>query len=101
MLSLPYPSWLSVQSSKALVEEAKHWVVPQVDLTRFTKANVAIDSNEAVDQLPTGVYWGWASVNNGDILPMATSIGWNPYFADVKRKTFVCSLFSMNDIHSF
>lgn len=58
-------------------------------IPRLKEANVAIDSNDAVDQLPTGVYWGWASVNNGDILPMATSIGWNPYFADVKRKTFV------------
>ncbi|PVD36297.1 hypothetical protein C0Q70_03275 [Pomacea canaliculata] len=27
-----------------------------------------------------GVYYGWACVDNGPVLPMVTSIGWNPYY---------------------
>jgi riboflavin kinase len=38
--------------------------------------------------LPTGVYLGWAQVRNGDaaqVLPMAMSVGWNPFFKNEKK----------------
>ena len=30
--------------------------------------------------LKTGIYFGWAQVDNGPIYGMVASIGWNPYF---------------------
>ncbi|XP_060787364.1 riboflavin kinase [Neoarius graeffei] len=42
-----------------------------------------------VDSLPsdmsTGIYYGWARVDNGDIHKMVMSIGWNPYYKNVKK----------------
>jgi len=45
--------------------------------------------NEVVNDLPeeinTGVYYGWAKVDNGPVHKMVMSIGWNPYFRNVKK----------------
>ncbi|XP_072538477.1 riboflavin kinase [Salminus brasiliensis] len=42
-----------------------------------------------VDSLPadinTGIYYGWARVDNGDIHKMVMSIGWNPYYKNKKK----------------
>ncbi len=42
-----------------------------------------------VDNLPadisTGIYYGWARVDNGDIHKMVMSIGWNPYYKNTKK----------------
>ncbi|KAF5891566.1 riboflavin kinase, partial [Clarias magur] len=42
-----------------------------------------------VDSLPadinTGIYYGWARVDNGDIHKMVMSIGWNPYYKNIKK----------------
>ncbi|MCI4381202.1 hypothetical protein PGIGA_G00248720 [Pangasianodon gigas] len=42
-----------------------------------------------VDSLPadisTGIYYGWARVDSGDIHKMVMSIGWNPYYKNVKK----------------
>nr|XP_044999432.1 riboflavin kinase-like [Jaculus jaculus] len=43
---------------------------------------------QVVDSLPadvsTGIYYGWASVGSGDVHKMVVSIGWNPYYKNVK-----------------
>lgn len=45
--------------------------------------------DEVVNSLPeeihTGVYYGWAKVDNGPVYKMVTSIGWNPYFRNIKK----------------
>ncbi|XP_016409042.1 riboflavin kinase-like isoform X1 [Sinocyclocheilus rhinocerous] len=42
-----------------------------------------------VDNLPadisTGIYYGWARMDNGDIHKMVMSIGWNPYYKNTKK----------------
>ncbi|VDP99819.1 unnamed protein product [Trichobilharzia regenti] len=42
-----------------------------------------------VDQLPAtienGIYFGWAKLSNTPVYKMVMSIGWNPYFKNVKR----------------
>ncbi|XP_023658933.1 riboflavin kinase [Paramormyrops kingsleyae] len=42
-----------------------------------------------VEHLPadisTGIYYGWASLGNGDVHKMVMSIGWNPYFKNTKK----------------
>ncbi|XP_060618163.1 riboflavin kinase [Anolis sagrei] len=46
-------------------------------------------SEEVVDSFPadisTGIYYGWACVGNGDVHKMVLSIGWNPYYKNVKK----------------
>jgi FAD synthase len=39
-------------------------------------------------ELDTGVYYGWANVDNGEVHKMVMSIGWNPFFAN-KTKSMV------------
>lgn len=45
--------------------------------------------DSVVDNLPaditTGIYYGWASVANGDVHKMVMSIGWNPYYKNTKK----------------
>ncbi|KAM9330094.1 riboflavin kinase [Gastrophryne carolinensis] len=42
-----------------------------------------------VDNLPTdlstGIYFGWGCVGNGEVYKMVMSIGWNPYYKNVKK----------------
>lgn len=42
-----------------------------------------------VEHLPadicTGIYYGWACIDNGDIHKMVMSIGWNPYYKNTKK----------------
>ncbi|EDV92914.1 putative riboflavin kinase [Drosophila grimshawi] len=49
-------------------------------------ANLA---HEVVKSLPaalhTGVYYGWASVNNGDVHKMVLSVGWNPFYNNKEK----------------
>ncbi|KAJ6636449.1 putative riboflavin kinase [Pseudolycoriella hygida] len=44
---------------------------------------------EVVKQLPndieTGIYFGWANIDNGDIHKMVMSIGWNPFFENQEK----------------
>uniref|UniRef100_A0A8C5K1H2 Riboflavin kinase n=1 Tax=Jaculus jaculus TaxID=51337 RepID=A0A8C5K1H2_JACJA len=44
---------------------------------------------QVVDSLPadvsTGIYYGWASVGSGAVHKMVVSIGWNPYYKNVKK----------------
>jgi len=42
-----------------------------------------------VDNLPndigTGIYCGWAKVDDGAVYKMVMSVGWNPYFKNEKK----------------
>ncbi|KAM9095160.1 riboflavin kinase-like [Sarcophilus harrisii] len=46
---------------------------------------------QVVDNLPPhlspGIYYGWASVGNGDVHKMVLNIGWNPYYKNTKKKS--------------
>ncbi|KAM9508098.1 riboflavin kinase-like [Guaruba guarouba] len=46
-------------------------------------------SEQVVEGFPsdiaTGVYYGWARVGNGDVHKMVLSIGWNPFYKNVKK----------------
>lgn len=45
--------------------------------------------NSVVEHLPadisTGIYYGWASVDNGPVHKMVMSIGWNPYYKNTVK----------------
>jgi len=45
--------------------------------------------NDLPEDINTGVYYGWAKVDNGPVHKMVMSIGWNPYFRNIK-KSMVC-----------
>lgn len=44
---------------------------------------------DVVEKLPaaftTGVYYGWASVDDGEVQKMVMSVGWNPYYKNEKK----------------
>ncbi|KAJ8930535.1 hypothetical protein NQ314_016648 [Rhamnusium bicolor] len=44
---------------------------------------------EVVNKLPaiiqTGIYYGYASVDKGDVYKMVMSIGWNPFYKNLKK----------------
>ena len=52
----------------------------------FVSANFP---DEVVEHLPeafdSGIYYGWAKVDNGGIHKMVMSVGWNPYYKNTKR----------------
>lgn len=45
--------------------------------------------DKVVDSLPpdlkTGIYFGWAQVDSGPVYKMVMSIGWNPFFKNMKK----------------
>ncbi|XP_068166510.1 riboflavin kinase [Antennarius striatus] len=45
--------------------------------------------DSVVDHLPadisTGIYYGWACVGDGDVYKMVMSIGWNPFYKNIKK----------------
>lgn len=57
--------------------------------TSFFMHTIANFPESVVDNLPadiiTGIYYGWARVNSGDIHKMVMSIGWNPYYKNTKK----------------
>lgn len=58
----------------------------------FSSCTVANYELSVVKNLPpnfqTGIYCGWASVDNSEVYKMVMSVGWNPYF-DNKEKSMV------------
>jgi riboflavin kinase len=55
--------------------------------------------NDLPEEINTGVYYGWAKVNNGPVYKMVMSIGWNPYFKNSK-KSMVCVSCSLAEIQN-
>ena len=50
---------------------------------------IANFAEKVVEGLPpdvaTGVYYGWAKVDEGPVFKMVMSIGWNPYYKNEKK----------------
>lgn len=40
------------------------------------------------EDLETGIYFGWANIDNGDVQKAVLSIGWNPFYEN-KEKSMV------------
>ena len=51
--------------------------------------SVANLPDEVIEVLPqemdTGIYYGFANVDGGPVYKMVMSIGWNPYYKNVKK----------------
>ncbi|KAL8203296.1 UNVERIFIED_CONTAM: hypothetical protein K2H54_047306 [Gekko kuhli] len=67
---------------------SKELGIPTANFSEETVENFPSD-------IPTGIYYGWASVANGDVHKMVLSIGWNPYYKNVKKSV------ETHIIHSF
>ncbi|XP_042891970.1 riboflavin kinase-like isoform X2 [Penaeus japonicus] len=52
------------------------------------------------EEISTGIYYGWAKVDNGPTLKMVMSIGWNPYYNNKKKsmETHIMHVFE-NDFY--
>ncbi|KAK2705216.1 riboflavin kinase-like [Artemia franciscana] len=46
-------------------------------------------SEQVIDDLPhsldTGIYYGWANVDAGEVFKMVMSVGWNPFYKNTKK----------------
>uniref|UniRef100_A0A663N393 Riboflavin kinase n=1 Tax=Athene cunicularia TaxID=194338 RepID=A0A663N393_ATHCN len=55
----------------------------------LSKIFAANFSEQVVESFPsdisTGIYYGWACVGNGDVHKMVLSIGWNPFYKNIKK----------------
>ncbi|XP_031621432.1 putative riboflavin kinase [Contarinia nasturtii] len=59
-------------------------------------ANIPLDVVKALpEELKTGIYFGWANVDNGEVYKAVLSIGWNPFY-DNKEKSLETHI-----IHTF
>ena len=51
---------------------------------------------EVVQNLPKeidiGIYYGYASIDNGDVHKMVMSIGWNPYYHNKHKSMVICKI---------
>lgn len=55
----------------------------------YLSANLAPDVVQKLpDELQTGIYFGWANVDDGQIYKAVLSLGWNPFFKN-KEKSLV------------
>ena len=58
-----------------------------------TPSSTANFPEAVVERLPpaleSGIYFGWASVDQGPVYKMVMSVGWNPQFQNEKR-SMVC-----------
>lgn len=67
-------------------------VPPANSPVNHTNNDVLYSANfpeDVVESLPpeleSGVYYGWASVDQGPVFKMVMSVGWNPQFQNEKR----------------
>lgn len=37
------------------------------------------------NELQTGIYFGWANVDNGEVYKAVLSLGWNPFFKNEEK----------------
>uniref|UniRef100_A0A8C5WQG1 Riboflavin kinase n=1 Tax=Laticauda laticaudata TaxID=8630 RepID=A0A8C5WQG1_LATLA len=58
-------------------------------------------SEEAVDSFPsdlsTGIYYGWGCIGTGDVHKVVLSIGWNPYYKNVKKSVETHIIHTFNE----
>ncbi|KAJ2485169.1 riboflavin kinase [Coemansia sp. RSA 2050] len=74
----PFPLYVQGTVVKGFGRGSKQLGIPT--------ANLPSDVVErALTDIPIGVYYGWAQVDNGPVLPMVMSLGWNPFFKNEKR----------------
>ena len=55
-------------------------------LSSWSTANFPEEVVEGLrSDVSTGVYYGWAKVDDGPVYKMVMSIGWNPYYKNEKK----------------
>lgn len=79
-------TWLKrIGNSNRLTAAPLHSCLTKINNNIFA-ANFG---REVVKGLPveieTGIYFGWASVDSGDIHKMVMSIGWNPFYHNTEK----------------
>jgi len=53
-------------------------------------ANMEIKDRSIIEHTPAGIYAGWARIEGKpDVYKTVLSIGWNPFFKDIKEKIVV------------
>ncbi|KAJ2080093.1 riboflavin kinase [Coemansia sp. RSA 988] len=86
----PYPIFIEGAVVKGFGRGGKQLGIPTANLP-------APAVEQALSDIPIGVYYGWAQVENDEVRPMVMSLGWNPYFKNEKRSGEVHIIHNYND----
>lgn len=55
-------------------------------MSNKTPANYGLDVVKGLpSDIETGIYFGWAAVDNGSVHKMVMSIGWNPFYHNTEK----------------
>ncbi|KAJ1657306.1 riboflavin kinase [Dispira simplex] len=73
----PYPVYLQGHVQHGFGRGSKELGIPTANLPED-------EVHRACKNLKTGVYFGWAQVNDGPVYDMVMSLGWNPYYKNEK-----------------
>ncbi|KAJ2819906.1 riboflavin kinase [Coemansia erecta] len=87
-VTTPYPIFVEGDVVKGFGRGGKQLGIPTANLP-----SSAVD--QTLENIPIGVYYGWAQIDQDVVRPMVMSLGWNPYFKNEKRSGEV------HIIHSF
>ncbi|KAJ1833844.1 riboflavin kinase [Coemansia sp. RSA 2706] len=74
----PYPIFVEGAVVTGFGRGGKQLGIPTANLP-----SSAVD--QALENIPIGVYYGWAQIEHDQVRPMVMSLGWNPYFKNEKR----------------
>ncbi len=84
-------SFVQTKHSFTLRTRYVKWIESTSRLTFFRSdiTTLANFPSEVVESLPadfgSGIYYGWATVDDGPIHKMVMSVGWNPHFKNTRR----------------
>lgn len=91
--------WEQTDSCSATLKYIRHTMTITTYvcyLARCTQTHLSPSANfpdQVVEHLPpsleSGIYYGWASVDQGPVYKMVMSMGWNPHYHNEKR-SMVC-----------
>ncbi|XP_060536610.1 riboflavin kinase [Cylas formicarius] len=78
MTSKNFPTFVKGEVVKGFGRGSKQLGIPT--------ANFSVEVvNSLADDLPTGVYYGFAKVESDEVQKMVMSIGWNPFFKNNQK----------------
>lgn len=78
MVSRGLPHFASGEVIKGFGRGSKELGCPTANLPTETVKSLP-------DEVGTGVYFGWASVDGGPVLKMVMCIGWNPFYKNSQK----------------
>ncbi|XP_077993572.1 riboflavin kinase-like [Glandiceps talaboti] len=77
-MKMPLPYFCRGEVIKGFGRGSKELGIPTANFPENVVDNLPAD-------ITTGVYYGWARVDNGSVHKMVMSVGWNPFYKNKKK----------------